>query len=91
MLGAVLTSYIYAKNTKSDNYKLQLDSFCSMVESMKQISENYLNNEKGYVNDWAAYISSVGKTREEAIEYISKTNTQPERQEAALCQSLKRT
>lgn len=91
MLGAVLTSYIYAKNTKSDNYKLQLDSFCSTVESMKQISENYLNNEKGYVNDWAAYISSVGMIREEAIEYISKTNTQPERQEAALCQSLKRT
>lgn len=54
---------------------------------MKQISENYLNNEKGYVNDWAAYISSVGMTRKEAIEYISKTNTQPERQEAALCQS----
>lgn len=80
MLGAVLASYIYAKNTKSDNYKLQLDSFCSTVESMKQISENYLNNEKGYVNDWAAYISSVGMTREEAIEYISKTNTQPERQ-----------
>jgi len=79
------------KKTKSDNYKLQLDSFCSTVESMKQISENYLNNEKGYVNDWAAYISSVGMTREEAIEYISKTNTQPERQEAALCQSLKRT
>lgn len=91
MLGAVLASYIYAKNTKSDNYKLQLDSFCSTVESMKQISENYLNNEKGYVNDWAAYISSVGMIREEAIEYISKTNTQPERQEAALCQSLKRT
>lgn len=79
------------KKTNSDNYKLQLDSFCSTVESMKQISEDYLNNEKGYVNDWAAYISSVGMTREEAIEYISKTNTQPERQEAALCQSLKRT
>lgn len=79
------------KKTKSDNYKLQLDSFCSTVESMKQISENYLNNEKGYVNDWAAYISSVGMTRKEAVEYISKTNTQPERQEAALCQSLKRT
>ena len=54
---------------------------------MKQISEDYLNNEKGYVNDWAAYISSVGMTRKEAIEYISKTNTQPERQEAALCQN----
>ena len=86
--GAILG---YQKKKESSNIVRAGTSFCSTVESMKQISENYLNNEKGYVNDWAVYISSVGMTREEAIEYISKTNTQPERQEAALCQSLKRT
>ena len=86
--GAILG---YQKKKESSNIVRAGTSFCSTVESMKQISENYLNNEKGYVNDWAAYISSVGMTREEAIEYISKTNTQPDRQEAALCQSLKRT
>ena len=86
--GAILG---YQKKKESSNIVRAGTSFCSTVESMKQISENYLNNEKCYVNDWAAYISSVGMTREEVIEYISKTNTQPERQEAALCQSLKRT
>lgn len=74
----------YQKKKESSNIVRAGTSFCSTVESMKQISENYLNNEKCYVNDWAAYISSVGMTREEVIEYISKTNTQPERQEAAM-------
>lgn len=79
MAGALWASYVYTRNMKIENHKLQLDSFCSTVESMKQISENYLNNEKGYVNDWAAYISSSGMTREKAIEYIAKVNTQPDR------------
>ena len=79
MVSALWASYVYTKNMKTENHKLQLDSFCSTVESMKQISENYLNNEKGYVNDWAAYVSSSGMTREEAIEYIAKVNTQSDR------------
>ena len=29
-----------------------------MVESTKQVSENYLSTEKGYADDWAAYIAS---------------------------------
>ncbi len=79
MLCAVFASYVYTKNMEVENYKLQTDAFCSTVESMKQISESYLKNEKGYVNDWAAYISSSGMTREEAIEYITKVNTQKDR------------
>ena len=41
-----------------------------MVESMKQVSENYLSTEKGYADDWAAYISSCHMTAEEALDYI---------------------
>ncbi len=79
MAGAVTSSYIYTKNMEKENYKLQVDAFCSTVESMKQISQNYLKNEKGYVNDWAAYISANKMTREEAIEYIAMVNTQDDR------------
>ena len=39
-----------------------------MVESMKQVSENYLSTEKGYADDWAAYIASCHMTAEEAQE-----------------------
>ena len=50
-----------------------------MVESMKQVSENYLSTEKGYADDWAAYISSCHMTAEEALDYIRTTNTQEDR------------
>lgn len=50
-----------------------------MVESTKQVSENYLSTEKGYADDWAAYIASCHMTAEEALDYIRTTNTQEER------------
>ncbi len=50
-----------------------------MVESMKQVSENYLSTEKGYADDWAAYIASCHMTAEEALDYIRTTNTQEDR------------
>ena len=50
-----------------------------MVESMKQVSENYLSTEKGYADDWAAYIASCHMTAEEALDYFRTTNTQENR------------
>ena len=50
-----------------------------MVESTKQVSENYLRTEKGYADDWAAYIASCHMTAEEALDYIRTTNTQEDR------------
>ena len=41
-----------------------------MVESMKQVSENYLSTEKGYADDWAAYIASCHMTAEEALVFF---------------------
>lgn len=46
---------------------------------MKQVSENYLSTEKGYADDWAAYIASCHMTAEEALDYIRTTNTQEDR------------
>ena len=45
----------------------------------KQVSENYLSTEKGYADDWAAYIASCHMTAEEALDYIRTTNTQEDR------------
>ena len=50
-----------------------------MVESTKQVSKNYLSTEKGYADDWAAYIASCHMTAEEALDYIRTTNTQEDR------------
>lgn len=60
-------------------YGYKKDAFCTMVESTKQVSENYLSTEKGYADDWAAYIASCHMTAEEALDYIRTTNTQEDR------------
>ena len=46
---------------------------------MKQFSQNYINNEKGYVKDWAAYISGHDMTMGEALEFLRDINANEER------------
>lgn len=79
VLGAVISSYIYSKNLIKQNNELQKDTFCSTVESMKQLSQNYLYTEKGFINNWAKYISHQKMTMKEALNYIKTTNTQKDR------------
>ena len=59
--------------------QMEIDSFCSAVESMKRISENYLETERGYVRDWAQYIGNEHMTMNEALQYIRDTNSQADR------------
>ncbi len=79
IVGMVLAVVIYSNNIMQQKNSLKLDAFCTTVESMKQVSENYLSTEKGYVEDWAAYISSQHMTATQALEYIRLTNTQENR------------
>ena len=46
---------------------------------MKQFSQNYINNEKGYVKDWAAYISGHDMTMGDALEFLRDINANEER------------
>lgn len=45
----------------------------------KQVSQNYLDNERGYVKNWAHYISEHDMTLEEALEFLRGINTNRER------------
>lgn len=75
MAGAgTYTSYIY--KTRRESKK---DDFVRMIESMKQISENHLDGEKGYVIDWAEYISSNNMTLEEALDFLRTINADKNR------------
>ena len=78
-LGMILTAFFYSRYNQEQKNIMKVDAFCTTVESMKQVSENYLSTEKGYVDDWAAYISSQHMTAEEALEYIRTTNTHTDR------------
>lgn len=79
ILGAVLGSIFYTRVFREENKHLQLEAFETTVESMKQLSTGYLYTEKGYADDWAAYIKHENMTMEEALEYIRTSNTQEDR------------
>lgn len=70
---------IYSRTFTQQENAMKVEVFCNTVEAMKQVSENYLYTEKGYVDDWVAYIEDRQMTAEEALEYIRKTNTQEDR------------
>ena len=78
-LGMILIAFFYSRYNQEQRNAMKVDAFCTTVESMKQVSENYLSTEKGYVNDWAAYISSQHMTAEEALDFIRTTNTHEDR------------
>lgn len=76
ILGMVCVIIFYSNASSNQRNTIKKEAFCATVESMKQVSASYLSTEKGYVMDWAAYISNQHMTAEEALEYIRITNTQ---------------
>ena len=79
ILGSVLSVFMYSENFRKENRKMQMETFSSTIESMKKVSENYLYTERGYVDNWAEYITDQNMSEDEALEYIRSTNTQKER------------
>lgn len=79
ILIAGILAVLYSENFRKENSRLQMENFCTAIESMKQLSESYLYTEKGYVDDWAQYITRKNMTMDEALEYIRTANTQEDR------------
>ncbi len=79
VLAMIATAVLYSDANQRQKDAMRLDVFCTTVESLKKVSENYLSTEKGYVDDWAAYISSQHMTADEALGYIRTTNTHADR------------
>ena len=79
MTGALLFAALYSNRVRRQQAEMELDSFQTTVESMKQVSANYLNAERKYAQDWAAYIEAQDMTEDEALAYIRASNTQADR------------
>ena len=79
VLAMVLLAVLYSQTNQRQKNLMRRDVFCNTIESLKKVSENYLYTEKGYVDDWAAYISAHHMTAEEAIDFIRETNTHEDR------------
>ena len=72
-------SWGYSQNLKKEQKAAKLDAFCATIESMKQVSDNYLRMELGYAKDWAQYIERNDMTIDEALDYINASNHQEDR------------
>lgn len=79
ILTAIIFSWSYSQNQKKKQEQTELDAFCGTVDAMKQISDNYLRMELGYVKNWAQYINQDNMTIQEALDYINKGNHQEDR------------
>ena len=79
IFSAIIFSWIYSRNLREQQQKNQQEAFEATIESMKQISTNYLSMELGYARYWAQYIDEHKMTLGEALDYISQANNQAER------------
>lgn len=79
ILISIVFSWAYSQNLRKEQKAVKLDAFCATIESMKQVSDNYLRMELGYAKDWAQYIERNDMTIEEALNYINASNHQEDR------------
>lgn len=79
ILVMITATLIYAEYITKSQEETKRADFIRTIESMKSVSQNYLNGERGYVKDWASYISENNMTLEEALDFLRNINTNKDR------------
>ena len=75
----VTAAWVYSGYISRSQSEIKKTEFIRTIESMKSVSMNYLNGEKGYIDDWASYISGHDMDLEEALEFLRSVNTSKDR------------
>lgn len=79
LLAVIFFAIGYSASVRKNQEENERETFCSTIETMKQLSIRYLDAEKHYVDDWAAYIEKKEMTEEEALEYLRDANSRTDR------------
>lgn len=79
LLAVLFFAVEYSSRVRLNQEQTARDTFCSTIETMKQLSIRYLDSEKHYVNDWAAYIEAQDMTEDEALAYLRAANSRTDR------------
>lgn len=79
ILGTILAAGAYSRNVRQSQETAKREQFLLSVDSMKQVSQNYLDGERGYVENWGYYITEQGMTLGEAMDFLRTINTNAER------------
>lgn len=79
ILAMISASLFYFGYISKSQTEIKRAGFVRTIESMKQVSQNYLDSEQGYVSNWATYISDQNMDMEEALDFLRSINTNKER------------
>lgn len=79
ILATIFFAWGYSRHISRSQEENKRSEFIRTIESMKSVSQNYLNGELGYVKDWSVYISQKDMTLEESLDFLRKINTNKER------------
>ena len=58
ILFTAAVSVVCASRLHQEQMNNKRDEFIATVESMKSVAQNYLDGERGYVENWSAYITN---------------------------------
>lgn len=76
MIAAVLFTVKYSDNVRASQEQMMRDSFCNTVETMKQISERYLDDEWNAAKAWAVYMEREHMSMDDALAYVRTISAQ---------------
>lgn len=79
IIAAISASIAYSKNVRDSQQSNNLTNFITNIESLKQVSQNYINNEKNSVNIWSNYISIENRNLDDSLDYLRKININKKR------------
>lgn len=76
---AIAAAIFSAQYFRSTQIEAKQSDFTTTVESMKSVTQTYLDSEQGYVNDWAHYISNNNMTLNQAAIFLDGIDTSTNR------------
>lgn len=79
MLATVASAFLYVRHLRAEQIAARQSDFVTTVESMKSVSQNYLDSERGYVVDWGNYITQHNMTLEDAMTFLRNVNSNSSR------------
>lgn len=69
----------YSANVNANQLEDNKYNFMLTIQSQKKLTQNYLKNEQGYVNNWSKYIDENDMTLDQAMLFLKTINTNSNR------------
>lgn len=75
----IAATWAYSSHMDQVQKEAKTAEFIRTIETMKQVSRNYLDSERGYAKNWASYITEHHMTMADALDFLREINTNKDR------------